>query len=217
MDKQTTSLFLFLRSEIETLWGDTTLWIWPRSSSLIHSPFRAVSLPSQPTITKYVPFLVQKTQDSDSLVVSSSKVLLKVRKFLFQLRITQCWSITAATTLKRAVQNLPKSLKPFFFLIKAPRTHNIPPSQKDRFSSWSRIAIGCYLLNSYSNEQWLAFSFCFSLNSRWSWFFSKAASHHQHSWSLTYAAVNMLHTYAWPPGQPVRLTFRFSPSQFLSC
>lgn len=44
MDKQTTSLLLSLRSEIETLWGDTTLWIWPRSSSLVPSPFRAVSL-----------------------------------------------------------------------------------------------------------------------------------------------------------------------------
>lgn len=80
---------------------------------------------------------------------------------------------------------LQKTLKTFFFLIKAPRTHNITPGQKDQFPSWRRRAGGCYLLNSQSNVRWLAFSFCFSLNSRWSWFFSKAASHHPHSWSLT--------------------------------
>lgn len=126
-----------------------------------------------------------------------------------------CKNSQKSCTKEECGYYLQKSLG-FFFLIKAPRTHNITPRQKDRFSSWSRIAIDCYSLNSYSNEHWLAFSFCFSLNSRWSWFFYKAASHHQYSWSLTYAAVNMLHTYAWAPSKPMQSTFLFTPSQFLS-
>lgn len=140
--------------------------------------------------TTYAPFLIWKPQENDSFTCqffqspSSGKILILVMNNPI-LVYYSCNNSQKSRTKEKCGFYLQKTLKTFFFLIKAPRTHNITPGQKDQFPSWRRRAVGCYLLNSESNVRWLAFSFCFSLNSGWSWFFSKAASHHPHSWSLT--------------------------------